>query len=482
MIKPYKILIFILLTFSLLGLLGFVFPKEGVEIGTIVLSFPSPESVFTTEEDQTIDIEQTLATLKQQTDISRMRSLADSLLFYREFISQNTARFYFPNDNYLFFDKLFARLEKAKTASRSLHILHYGDSQIEMDRISSIFRQYLQEKFEGEGAGVVPPIQTIPTFTVRQSYSGALSRYVVYGDTSQPRASHRRYGLLANFAQLNGSASITVGSSNYRQAQEKTKQFSRLALIIGNNAAGFSVACQSKEYAVKEAQKGVKVMTWDFNTPVSQVSLRMTGKAEIYGVSLEGKSGITVDNIPLRGCSGTIFTRIDSLVLKQCYEQMNVCMIILQFGGNMMPQINSQKAIDRYMESITRQINYLQRLNPSAPVLFIGPSDMSKRVNGKMQTYPYLSELNDALKATVLKNNAAYWDMFHVMGGENAMLAWVKHVPAWAGSDYIHFTEAGANQIATTLSDAFMVYYQFYALRKMANPELIERFLRQNQK
>jgi lysophospholipase L1-like esterase len=406
-----------------------------------------------------------------------MQSIMDSLLFFRDFVTTNTARLHFPNDDYTYFDKFFARLEKAENSSKTLHILHYGDSQIEMDRISSIFRQHLQVEFSGEGAGIVPAIQTIPSVTVRQSYSGSLARYVVYGDTSQPRASHKRYGLLANVVQLNGSATVTVGESSYKQAQERTKKFSRLVLLFGNNTAGFSATCRSQSYSIKEDKKNVSTMTWNFDPPVSRVSIDLKGNAEIYGISMEGKSGVTVDNIPLRGCSGTIFTRIDSLTLSQCYEQMNVGMIILQFGGNMMPQINSQKAIDNYMIPITKQIQYLKRLCPGAMILFIGPSDMSKRINGTMQTYTYLPALNEALKETVTKNKGAYWDMFHVMGGENSMLSWVKHSPAWAGSDYIHFTEAGANQIAATLSDAFLVHYKFYATRKVCDPALIEQFI-----
>jgi lysophospholipase L1-like esterase len=406
-----------------------------------------------------------------------MQSSVDSLLFFREFVNTNKARLYFPNDDYAYFDKFFTKLEKARTLSKAMHVLHYGDSQIEMDRISSVFRQHLQEVFSGEGAGIVPPIQTIPTVSIRQSYSGSLSRYVVYGDTSQPRASHRRYGLLANLAQLNGFATISLAASGYKQAQERTKKFSRLVLILGNNEAGFTATCQSQSFSIKDAKKNVSTITWNFDQPVPRTSIDLRGKAEIYGISMEGKSGVTVANIPLRGCSGTIFTRIDSLTLAQCYEQMNVGMIILQFGGNMMPQINSQKTIDKYMESIAKQIRYLNRLRPDAMILFIGPSDLSKRINGTMQTYPYLPALNEALKETVTKNGGTYWDMFNVMGGENSMISWVKHSPAWAGGDYVHFTEAGANQIATILSDAFMVHYKFYSTRKLCDPSLIEQFM-----
>ncbi|MDR1459820.1 MAG: hypothetical protein LBI60_06370 [Bacteroidales bacterium] len=475
--KPYKIFIFILLTFFVLGVLGFVFPKNGITIASTQLRFPSPEAVFAVEKEEVIDIEEKLETLKKQTEISDMHSIVDSLLFFREFVRANIARLHFPDNDYMYLDKFFTQLEKAKSASKTLHILHYGDSQIEMDRISGVFRQRLQDEFSGEGVGIVPAIQTIPSISVRQSYFGSLFRYVVYGDTSQPRAAHRRYGLLANVAQLNGFATVTVGASGFKQAQEGAKQFSRLVLIVGNNTANFTAKCQSRPHAIKETKKTVTTMTWDFNPPVSRASIELEGKAEIYGISMEGKAGVTVDNVPLRGCSGTIFTRIDSLTLSQCYQQMNIGMIILQFGGNMMPQINSEKAIERYMNLITKQIQYLKRVSPSSVILFIGPSDMSKRVNGKMQTYTYLPALNEALKKTVIKNAGVYWDMFHVMGGENSMLSWVKHAPAWAGSDYIHFTEAGANQIAATLSDAFMMHYKFYATRKICDPALIEQFM-----
>jgi lysophospholipase L1-like esterase len=460
-----------------LGLLGFVFPENGITTGSTTLNFPSPEDVFALTENNQVDIGKKLEDLKKQTAISKVESMKDSLSFFREFVNTNIARFHFPNNDYRYLDNFFARLEKTKSSSKTLHILHYGDSQIEMDRISGVFRQYLQNEFTGEGAGIVPAIQTIPSISVGQSYSGILSRYVVYGDTSQPRASHRRYGLLANVAQLNGFATITLSARNSKKAQEGTKQFSRLVLIVGNNAENFSATCQSRPYSIKEKKKTVSIISWDFDVPVSRATIELKGKTEIYGVSMEGKSGVTVDNVPLRGCSGTIFTRIDSLTLSQCYQQMNIGMIILQFGGNMMPQINSQKAIDRYMALIAKQIQYLKRINPSAIILFIGPSDMSKRVNGKLQTYPYLPALNNALKETVNRNNAVYWDMFNVMGGENSMLSWVNHSPKWAVSDYIHFTEDGANQIATLLSEAFMLHYKFYVTRKKCDPALIEQFM-----
>ena len=47
--------------------------------------------------------------------------------------------------------------------------MHYGDSQIECDRITSLLRQRFQEEFGGMGVGLVPALQNIPTFTLSSS-------------------------------------------------------------------------------------------------------------------------------------------------------------------------------------------------------------------------------------------------------------------------------------------------------------------------
>ena len=474
--KPYKILIFILSSFFLLAVLGFVFPSEGLKVGSVHLRFPSINEIVAVDDEVFLDVDKNIHEMQSKSDMQDVQTTIDSLRYYKNYVRSDVTRLHFPNANYKFFDRLFAIMELAKKG-KPVHIMHYGDSQIEMDRISSIFRQRLQEEFGGIGAGIVPPIQTIPTFTISQSYSGDLQRFVVYGDTSQPRASHRRYGLLATFAQVYSNATISVGARSSRNAQEKAKSFQRLSVIVGNNQPNFTVVCRGQTKQIKQAKKGITLLTFDFAEPVSRTTITLNGMAEVYGISLSGKNGISVSNVPMRGSSGTIFTRIDSTTLSQSYQTMNVALIIMQFGGNMMPQIKGEKAINNYMKNIGRQIQYLKRVNPHAEILFIGPSDMAKRIDGKLQTYPYLPQLNEALKNTVLANNAAYWDMFNVMGGENSMTQWVKHSPPWAGPDHIHFTEAGANQISIVLANTFLMHYNFYKLRKNQNPALIEKFM-----
>lgn len=474
--KPLKVLLFMVAAFALLALAGALMPAQGVTVGQVTLRFPSPAALMAEGADVAeVNPDSTMARLQQSSQIVGLRSTIDSLKFYKRFTTSDVSRIHFPDGDYTFFDSLFAALRDA-AATRNIRILHYGDSQIEMDRISSTFRQSLQERYGGMGAGILPPVQTIPTFTVSQSSSG-LSRYVCYGDSTQPRAPHRRYGLLATCAQANGASTFTARASSGKRVQPLARKYQKVTLLVGNSQAGFSATCKGVKRNLPNAVRGVSLLQWEFADSLTSLSLTMNGSADVYGIALEGKNGVSVTNVPMRGCSGTIFTRIDSAILGQCYRKMAVDLIIMQYGGNMMPSISSDKAISNYMASISKQLKYIRKLYPQARILFIGPSDMSKRVNGKLQSYPYLSKMNDALKKTVLSNNAAYWDMFAVMGGENSMIQWVSHQPAWAGPDYVHFTEAGAEKIAKVLSKAFLTHYDFFMLRSRCNADLVKQFM-----
>jgi len=70
--------------------------------------------------------------------------------------------------------------------------------------------------------------------------------------------------------------------------------------------------------------------------------------------------------------------------------------------------------------------------------------------------------------------------MFHVMGGEGSMSQWVKHKPALAGPDYIHFTLSGAQEIGSDLAKSFTTYYDFFKLRQHVPSQKVLEFMHKN--
>lgn len=478
--KSYKTLLFILSIFLILGIIWLFFPKNNLKINGLEIRFPSYAKAIAPDTTVKIDVDSVLQSIQESFVMTCSESQLDTLNYFRDFLTKNPNRIYLPNNNYQYFDTLFYLLEQ--NSDTVYRIMHYGDSQIELDRISSVLRQSLQTIFSGSGVGMIPAIQKVPSVSISQKASGNFTRYIIYGDSTTQRAPHSRYGVMGHFSALSGKGTITFSVSNHMYAQEKVKQISRISLLIGNNSPDFkaSLQCDTFPSMVKlcDGKEGVSLLSWSFPQNIQKGNLTLEGNADIYALLLDGENGIAVDNNPLRGCSGTIFTKIDKQTMQESFALLNTRLIILQFGGNRMPSITNKASINAYMKQIVRQIDYFKEVAPQAKILFIGPSDMGKSINGVISTYPMLSELNDSLKSTTLRNNVAYWDMFNVMGGENSMIRWVQHQPPFATTDYIHFTHHGAKEIGNVLSKSFETYYNFYHLRKDLPNDSVINFIK----
>ncbi len=460
--KAKQVLFFLCSVFAMLGLLWLVIPADGVNLGPLNIRFASYQRTLLDAREKKVDVDSVLLAVE-----SRFRMEEDTLDYYRKFFYENPDRIYLPDDDYHYFDAVFRQMERA--GDGLVRVAHYGDSQIELDRISQDLRQALQERFGGAGTGLFPVLSNVPSASISKSAAGGFVQYTMYGDSTTQRAGHNRYGVLAQVVQLNGEGTLTLRGSKNKRAREGVRSFESVSLLYGRASEGFQVRVSSdtlKPRPVVEKGEQGTLLTWHFGRPVQKAVLRFTGSAELYGVSADGESGVAVDNIPLRGCSGTIFTRISQPLMKESFDLLDTRLIILQFGGNMMPMVRNTQVIEKYQEQIARQIAYFHEVAPQARILFIGPSDMGKSVNGRIVTWPHLPEMVDSLKATALRNDAAYWDLFRMMGGENSMAQWVKHSPAYAGPDYIHFTPAGAQRVGEALSRSFLTYYDFYQLRK----------------
>lgn len=467
--KASRIVLFICAVFLLLGAVWWVYPAEGVTVGDTTLRFPS-YAEDRLGPDKVLDVDSVLDQVSRSFEMNVSRTQLDSLEFYRDYLTVNPNRIHLPDNDYTYFDSLFFYLEHAREHRKIYRVMHYGDSQIEMDRITSVLRQRLQELFGGSGPNMIPAIQRVATVSVSQSYSGNLIRYSLVTDSTTRRASHNRYGVMAQFSQTSGSSTVSFVKTYHSQAFEKAKEISTVSVLMGNNSEGFKATLRSgtELFETKEfpAKSGITLMTWRLPNNIDRGTLTFQGNAEIYAILLDGDYGVAVDNDALRGCAGTIFTRINPELMDQSFKAIDTKMIILQFGGNRMPSITNTRQISSYIAELDRQVKYFKQVAPQATFLFIGPADMGKSYNGHITTWHGLPELNDSLQAMALRNGMAYWDLFHVMGGEGSMAQYVRHRPQLAGPDHIHFTSLGAREIGNDLARAFIVYHDFYRLRQ----------------
>src|SRR5574344_1297379 len=140
-----------------LAMLCVFFPREGIMLGDITLRFPSLHKILVKKEKPSLeDIMRTEAYQAQQ---KALNSLQDSIDFLQVQADSSKLRFWFPQDRTDFFDPLFAAMEQAVPEGRVVRIVHYGDSQIESDRMTQQLRTYMQQHFGGGGPGMQPSLQ-----------------------------------------------------------------------------------------------------------------------------------------------------------------------------------------------------------------------------------------------------------------------------------------------------------------------------------
>ena len=372
--------------------------------------------------------------------------------------------------------RFFQNLKEGK----STRIMHYGDSQLEGDRITANFRNKLQNKFGGSGIGLRPAVQPYDfVFSAVQTNSVNWTRYPIYGSVDS-LVEHNRYGVMGAFSRFAPLTfdSVPFQSTVLHQSElsisksdisfNKTREYKRLKLFYGNSKSPVNLQVLVNGEAVFQAvlkeNVDYDVITCDLPEATDNVVLKFSGydSPDIYGIDLSDTDGVIVDNIALRGSSGTIFTQSDFQHSTKMYRDLNPGLFILQFGGNVMPYIKDQKAIDNYGRWFASQIKRIKQSCPNAAVIVIGPSDMSTKIKDKYVTYELLPAVVETLKQAALSTGSGYWDMYKAMGGYNSMPSWVTAQPELAAPDYVHFTPRGSTLISNMFYNAFMLEYNNY--------------------
>lgn len=449
--------------------------KEGFFVDEYHLKYPTSTSFFELQKDSisTTKIIDQITTSITPLEVETINLGIDSLLTYKpapekkeatpamDFSKIDTTsieRISYPKSNPNFLNEL-----REKLNSKNCRIIHYGDSQLEGDRITGYLRNRLQKMYGGSGPGFIPIKQAYHQISASVKHSDTWERHAIF-DPTQKKFKHRKYGaflsssrftpVLTDSIQFDSilitTATIAIKKSNI--AYRKFRAFKNIGLHYGNcnypihiNVYNDDILIQQDSLITDANYHNYKIKL--AKTP-NNLIIELKGKvsADFFGLTLDGSSGIQIDNVAMRGASGTLFTKNDATNYGRMIKALKPKVMLLQFGGNTVPYLKDSIGITKYINRLHSQIKWLRRRQSGMSLLFIGPTDLATSVNGKMITYELLPYLNDQLKELCMNNNLAYWDMFHAMGGKNSISFWVKE--NLVGGDYIHFTPKGTKYIS----------------------------------
>lgn len=522
MVKPFKVFSILLSILAILAILSVFVPPNGLTVGNYSLRYPSLLELFdldSAERPTEFTLRPELALLDQVLDsISKDRELDTGLMWVNhtddfevdtvnenqvdsmyvdeqqsnrdtelstEILKNRLIAIEMPDSNFTALKPFFEVLATGQSTKKQVRVLHYGDSQIEGDRITSFLRSRLQSRFGGRGVGLLHAVpHSYQPGGVFQTISSNWNQ-ILLADLGKV-ALENRFGILGGYSVFTSSRKDSKGGfteawirmQRRGSSQSSARNFTRCKVFYGEATEPFlislSYAGKTQDAEMIPPTKALSQISW--TVPLSQKNIQIDFKGDespmVYGVSLESPVGVLVDNIAIRGSSGNDFTRADAQSLKRAMQMVDAKLIILQFGVNVVPNI--VKSYKYYENQMYQQVIALKRAKPDAAILLIGVSDMSRREGGSYVSYPNVEKIRDAQRSAALRSGAAFWDCYEAMGGANSMPAWTFANPPLASKDFVHFTLRGSNLIAEMFYSSLMEAYEQYRLTLNVNIEKSE--------
>jgi len=481
--KRFQVLSIILLTGLLLVVAAFYWPENGVQVGEKAIAFMPKEVMLDFKVvDNSEKIDSTIALLEARSygideDAVKRMSILDESTFSQSsfFINPETGV------GQTALDDFFSALQHCD--SSVIRVGHYGDSQIEGDRMTSLLRIMFQEKFSGNGVGYVPIEDVTSPVSYARSASSNWVRYTVFHNRSAkglygPGGTCYRYRFSTpestqdSITSAGDTIKIRVSGQTYANATVHLKlhrgySIARLWYGKAMEPAELKVYNSSNNELLAEvtmnSEESFNVLKLPLKTNATSLKCVFTGPSpEIYGFSFDPSTGVQFDNYGLRGHSGDGIMNISQGLLSAEYIKLNNKLVILQYGGNVTPYVKNEASLNNIKKIYDKLYHYVKAANPDASVLVIGVNDVARNVGGSYASYPMVGKIRDAQKEVALKNGCAFFDLLELMGGENSVMAWYNK--GWASRDG-HYSNKGREIVVNELFMALMGEYNKFLMR-----------------
>ncbi|GHT11923.1 hypothetical protein AGMMS4956_05720 [Bacteroidia bacterium] len=470
-LSPLAVLLYLFAVIAAVALISCTFPSNGIPFFSRTITFPSITD-WTNSDDEGSGVDYFVANLSTDDFLKRLalpQKLTHSVLPAK--CTPNDVRalpvqpIEFPRGKENMMLPVWQQLLVAQKNRKLMRILHYGDSQLEADRITMYLRNSLQQRFGGGGVGYValnPVIPVNPTVKISLSndwkHTAALVKY--------KEAAPLNVGVQLSSMYANRADDAWIKLERRALRTYAPLKFSQVKLLLtcSREPLLLEISTPTKlvhQTVVMPQPNRVQQVIADIGASREPLTISFSGNGStvVHGLAMDYRSGIAVDNIPLRSSNGIDFSKANESILQQCYKFINVPLIILQVGVNMVPEpfANYQE----YEDELCRQLQLLKKLAPQTAILLAGVSDIARKdPKGGISSYPNIEAIRDAQRRAAFRAKCAFWDTYEAMGGKNSIVAWAYAQPALATKDFCHFSAAGTEMMAELLYRSLMGNYE----------------------
>lgn len=368
---------------------------------------------------------------------------------------------------------LYEKLLQLETTHQgNVRIAYFGDSMTDGDMIVKDFRSSLQEKFGGEGVGFV---------NITSESAGSRSTLVHQFSSNWKTLSYLNVKHPLSPFGINGHVFFVKHDTvNPVWVKYKANNLNHLTTLnnptlfygrSGNKSASVDIIVGRDTISKKLNPTGL-VNTLPVSSSVLksfQANFVDADSIPFYGFNFDDGRGVHVDNFSNRGNSGLPISTFNTNVMKAFNDKLGYDLIVLHYGTNVLNY--GSLNYSWYEKRMARVVAHLKECFPGVAILVVSTADKSTKYDLEMKTDSAVVPLTKSQKRYSVKSEAAFINLYTLMGGDGSMVKWVEEVPALANKDYTHFNMRGSKKISDYIYNQLIKgYEQYKVLKKNTQP------------
>jgi hypothetical protein len=362
-------------------------------------------------------------------------------------------------------DGFFASLSQTekKQGHTLTRILHYGDSLLAVDFVSSTIRRKFQERFGDGGHGYMPVANPTTGYfhndvIRRASTDWTVSRVV------GPFAADSLYGLGGvTFTGTSRSSWAHYGTTS-KPGIGGTASVFAVQYLEQPGGGSFEVVIdkdQTEVVSTDGPEKKLKTFVKTMPDVDHGIDLRVVkGPVRAFGTWLERDTdGVVLDSVGIQGARLRFLDQNDDDHWKVALQTRNPNLVIFEFGLNEVMD-DFAYPMDKYKETAIAVLRQAKQALPNGSCLVVSLNDVAVKKGTVLVTRGVTPHLVKAQREAAYEAGCAFYDTYKAMGGSGSMAIW--YARGMGQPDYTHPTITGADLIGNWIYSALMDRYRSY--------------------
>jgi lysophospholipase L1-like esterase len=373
-----------------------------------------------------------------------------------------------PNDGAL--DRFLGRLARSDAgyAGAVTRVVHWGDSVVAADHITSAVRAQMQMRFGDAGHGfhlLAKPNASYVHKAIEFRGGDDWSRCYIINKCK----SDGRYGLGGTTVWSAGGADSKFRTSD---STPNGRKASRIELWYMKDPKGGNVTVTvDDEPPVVVSTAGDAVGDgWhqiDVADGPHEFKVRASGggRARLYGVVIERDvPGVVWDGMAQLGAFTSRMLYFDPDHIRDQIEHRDAALLVFMFGGNDL--LLPSHRLDEYEETFRSMLKRFRAQADPPDCLVMSPVDHGIRESQRVVSNPMVAKITAVQREVAFEQGCAFFDTQAAMGGDGSVARWRRSNPPRISGDLAHLTDAGQKVLGHMLYVAILQRYVEFRTKK----------------